>query len=386
MARVIYLFKGKFPWDGRLVKICTSLQKAGNEVLVVARAKNNQNRTRQWNNLKIWYACASIPTILSTPYPNNPFWISDLKKIFSEFNPDLIIVRDFFLVKATRKALASNSIPIVIDMAEHYPSAMREWEKYKRNPVAKFLINNLKLIDKWEAECVGNSDAIITVCDEQKERLVAQYSYPENKIEIVYNTPELNQFARIERRQKSSPRVFIHHGFHTSEKPIDKFLEYFIDCALEEKGFKFIIAGAGDCIPRLKKIVEQKEAKNVIFTGYYDFEQLPYILQNADIGVIPYPPNDFNNHTLHNKVFDYLAAGIPILVSEAKPLKRLVFETNAGVSIPIERENLCQFFATIDKYNWNEMSQNAIKHSRKKYNWEVDEKKLIRFLETVLYG
>jgi glycosyltransferase involved in cell wall biosynthesis len=136
----------------------------------------------------------------------------------------------------------------------------------------------------------------------------------------------------------------------------------------------------------LQAIVKKRNASNVVFTGPYDFASLPDILQEAEVGVVPYPPNDFNNFTLHNKVFDYLAAGIPILVSDANPLKRLVQETNAGISIPIERETLRKFFAEIDTYNWSEMSRNAIKFSQEKYNWNVDEQKLVQFVGRILNG
>lgn len=386
MAKVIYIFKGKFPWDGRLIKICNSLQNHGHKVLVVARWKGEKEKIEIWKNLKVWRACVNLPFSLSIPFPENPFWLSSLKQIFSEFKPDVVIVRDIFLVKTSKKALKGKTVPVLIDMAEHYPAAVKSWRKYNQNFFTRFLVHNFALVDKWEAESIQYSDGIITVCDEQKDRLVQQYKYPEQKIEIVHNTPELSQFSKIKREQNPKPRVFLHHGYHTTEKPIDQFLRFFIEFANPMDGFQFVVAGAGECIPYLEKIAEEKGAKNVVFTGYYDFETLPQILQSADIGVIPYPANDFNNYTLHNKVFDYLAVGIPILCSEAKPLKRLVDETKAGVSLPIEREAIRNFFQTVDSFNWVEMSQNAIKFASEKYNWAIDEQKLLKFVEKVLNG
>lgn len=384
MARIIYLFKGGFPWDGRLVKICNSLQRCGNDVLIVSRWKGESEKFEYWNGLKINRACYQLPLQLSLPFPDNHFWIKDLSKIISEFLPEIIFVRDIFLVKAVWKALGKKSIPIIIDMAEHYPAAVRNWKKYNNNFVTKLLVHKLKIVDKWERESVSFATGIITVCEEQKERLVNSYGFNPDFVEIVHNTPELHFFRGFVKTLNYHPRIFLHHGYHTSEKPIDKFVEYFIEFARPNNGFRLQIAGPGECIPGLKSLVLARNANNVDFLGEYKFDELPNILMKADIGVIPYPANDFNNFTLHNKIFDFLACGIPILVSDAKPLRRLVEETKAGLSIQIERESIKDFFNQIDNYNWQKMSKNALEFSRKKYNWSVDEQNLIRFTKKVL--
>lgn len=384
MARIIYLFKGKFPWDGRLVKICNSLQNQNNDVLVVSRWKGERKKFENCYGLNINRACYKVPSQLSLPFPNNFLWIKDLSKIINEFRPELIFVRDIFLVKTVKKALGKKSIPIIIDMAEHYPAAVRYWKKYNKNFLTKLLVHELQIVDKWERESVSLADGIITVCEEQKERLVNSYRFNQEFVEVIYNTPELNFFRNSVKEPNPHPRIFLHHGYHTSEKPIAKFVEYFLDYASKGKGFRLQIAGPGECIPELKYMVAARNANNVDFLGEYKFEDLPKILLNADIGVIPYPANDFNNFTLHNKVFDYMACGIPILVSDAKPLKRLVQETKAGLSLKIDRDSIRNFFEEIDNYNWLEMSKNALEFSRKKYNWAVDENKLISFTKKVL--
>lgn len=386
MARIVYLFKGKFPWDGRLIKICKSLQKAGHKVLVVARWKGESKQVENCYGLETYRACYRVPFIFSVPYPNNYFWIRSLRSIFEDFKPDVVIVREFFLVKAVRIALKHSKASIIIDMAENYPAAMKEWRKYKLNPLFRFLIHNVKLIDFWEKLSVEIADYIITVCEEQRERLSEQYCFSHNKIQIIYNVPELEFFANVNRQQNPKPRIFLHNGYHTSEKPIDKFLEYFIEFGNTDEGFRFIIAGPGDCIPKLQSLANSRRAPNVVFWGEYKFEELPIILQKADLGVIPYPANDFNNYTLHNKIFDYFACGIPVLVSDARPLKKLVEETNAGVSIQIEKSKVQNFFKHIDEYDWVSMSQNALFWSKEKYNWSKEEKKLLEFISKIIYG
>ncbi len=382
MARIVYIFKGGYPWDGRLEKICNSLATAGHKVLVVARWRPSEKKIEQFTNFDVFRVGYRALNSFSIPFPNSPVWVSGLKEAFREFRPELVIVRDFFLVSAVRKALKNDRIPIIMDMAEHYPAAIRHWKKYNRNVLFRFVSHNIRLPDKWEKKNVALSDGIITVCEEQKFRLLQQYSFPENKIEIIYNTPVLKMFEQVKKTPKKNFRIFGHHGFHTSEKSISKFLEIYVKYA--NKSYEFIIAGDGDCISELKQIVQRYGAKNVIFTGKYNFAELPKILQKVDIGVIPYPPNEFNNFTLHNKVFDFLACGIPILVSDAVPLKKLVEKYQCGLSFPIEENYLIKFFEEIDDYDWNSMGQNAFLIAKEKYNWSVDENKLLKFIKKFL--
>jgi glycosyltransferase involved in cell wall biosynthesis len=47
--------------------------------------------------------------------------------------------------------------------------------------------------------------------------------------------------------------------------------------------------------------------------------------------VVPHLANNSWNSTIPNKLFDYMAAGLPVLSSNARPAARVVRETNAGL-------------------------------------------------------
>jgi glycosyltransferase involved in cell wall biosynthesis len=116
-------------------------------------------------------------------------------------------------------------------------------------------------------------------------------------------------------------------------------------------------------------------------SGEYKFAELKEILGRVDLGAVPYPANDFNNQTIHNKIFDYFAMGIPVVVSEARPLKRLVEETGAGIGIDCSSpESIAGFLNTIDDINFAKYSENGIKAAEERYNWAVDSQRLIQFI------
>jgi glycosyltransferase involved in cell wall biosynthesis len=75
--------------------------------------------------------------------------------------------------------------------------------------------------------------------------------------------------------------------------------------------------GAGDPGGDLSAL---DRAPNIHFAGPRDAAGLPVVLRGADIGLIPYAINDLTRSVFPMKVYEYLAAGLPVL---ATPLPAL---------------------------------------------------------------
>ena len=55
-------------------------------------------------------------------------------------------------------------------------------------------------------------------------------------------------------------------------------------------------------------------------------------LEEQHIGIIPHDNSDYIKYTIPNKIFDYMAHSLPIIVPSVKPLKRVVEETSSGLN------------------------------------------------------
>lgn len=78
---------------------------------------------------------------------------------------------------------------------------------------------------------------------------------------------------------------------------------------------KFLIWGKGDELPILQKRLEDDNIRNVVFKGYVDKKYVPCITSQADLNLVhnnAAPIWRFGGSL--NKMFDYMAAGKPILV------------------------------------------------------------------------
>jgi glycosyltransferase involved in cell wall biosynthesis len=69
----------------------------------------------------------------------------------------------------------------------------------------------------------------------------------------------------------------------------------------------------------------------VRFLGRVPYKDAVRFLQTADVGVVPHAANESWNTTIPNKLFDYMAGGLAVLTSDAKPAARVVRENAAGV-------------------------------------------------------
>ncbi len=380
MKKILYVWDKHYPWDVRTEKITESLALAGYDVHVLARWKGEEKENEQFANVKIRRVGYKSPAILTLPIYGNLFWNSAIRKAVKELKPDLIIVREIILGIQTGKIAKSFNIPIIMDMAENYPAAMRDWKEYNQNAVLRFLVHSLKIPDWIEKKSVKLMSGIITVCKEQNSRLSDSYSYPLQNCVVVHNTPLKGSITSNPLTQNQII-TFCHHGHLTSEKDVSKFVKAFIAACDKKNNLYLKLAGGGHCLDDLKQIVSASKHENKIdFLGKYDYKDLSKILASCNIGVIPYQISDFNQYTIHNKIFDYFAAGRPVLVSENNPQKRVIEETNAGWIADCENiEELTKVILSIADTDLQPFSKNAIEASNK-YCWENDFKSLLDFV------
>ena len=138
----------------------------------------------------------------------------------------------------------------------------------------------------------------------------------------------------------------------------------------------FFVVGEVD--PNYQKAIQESHGRQrVTLTGLVPRERLPAILAWADIGISLYgnAPEAFIAQRMcaPNKVYEYMAWGLPSICSDNSPLVRLVQENEWGLCVP-PTDNL-QIAEAIEKLAGNPqlraaMSQNAIALHRKLMNYE----------------
>lgn len=384
--KILHLWQATYPWEVRIEKINRSLKDLGYEVAVVARHHGNQPETEVVNGVPIFRVGKGIPRAASLPAPLNPVWRAALNNTIRQYQPDILLLRDIPLATQAFGAAKKFKIPVAIDMAEHYPEAMRSWQKYAENPVLRKLVHDWKLPDKLEAWAVPKAAGVMVVCEEQKARLMRDYGVPAGRIALVLNTPESKQWNDFKKGSShDEPFCFGYHGILCEDRELETVLQGFSIAAEKNPKITLLIAGGGESEEKLRNLALQlKHGSRIRFTGRFKPEERGTLYNEVDFGIVSLRANIFTEHTLANKFFDYAALGKPFIFTKLKPLETVMQHMNCGLSFtPGNAQSVADTMLKMMQSNYAQLSENGIKAIEKEFHWEKDVERMKTFFEKI---
>jgi len=251
--------------------------------------------------------------------------------------------------------------------------------------------NRLKeasMITKWlmhrvEGFLVKCADEVITI-NESYANILAKW-YGIRAPHVVKNTPQklsskvrhvdLHRLLNI----NSNIRILIYSGAIT----FGRGLESIIEGLKFLSGVHFVILGYGREEYKLKLIRIAQECsvdRNITFLGPVDAHMVPAYIAGANLGVAPIINTSLSYYyCLPNKLFEYIAAGIPVAASDFPELRKVVLGHELGaVFDPEDPKDIARAidFILSDPERYQRMKENARKAARI-YNWENESKKLL---------
>lgn len=381
--RVLMILDHIFPPDTRVENEIASLAAAGHEVHITCFAQDGKPLLEKTANCTIHRKRISKFTYkasvgaLKFPFYFN-FWRRFVKELFADNDFDVIHIHDLPLAKIGLEAKKRYNVKYILDLHENWP-VLLQLSQHTNTFLGKLLSSNKQWVD-YEKDMCKKADKIIVVVDEAKNR-IASLGVDENKIFVVSNTLDLNQFDVIERKEfnKNDFRMLYVGGIN-----YHRGIQYVIDAIaiLNERKVNvyFDLVGDGRYLENIKQRIKDKHVEeNVIVHGFKKYTQIPEVYENASLAIIPHVKSGHTDNTIPHKIFQYLYAGIPILTSNCNPLERIVNETHSGISYHYDKpEELAAIIE--DLYKNPEKLNDYIHDGRKavieKYNWAVDGAKL----------
>ena len=390
---ILYIWDADYPWDIRVEKICRALKNNGHEVHIASRnLKRNAvyedidgikiHRTHIWKSDRLNY-------FFSFPLFFSPVWKRFLDKIIQRDSVDLIIVRDLPMAIAGIWAGKRANIPVIFDMAEDYVSMVRDIWRLRKYQGFNLIVRNPYLAKYVERYSFKYADHILVVVEEAID-VVTRGGSDFNKVTIVSNTPQLEDFESAAYLQNDNIDLIKKHfsviytGGIQMGRGVQTVLDAIPQIILDIPDFLFVVIGDGYAAEKIKSIVAAKGLeKYVLWIGWVDHADVFSYIKACNVGLIPHFVTEHVETTIPNKIFDYMGCGVPVISSDAPPMKRILEKEQCGITFRGgDAEDLARAVVKIYKSNPS-FGENGKKAVRRKYNWQEDEKKLLHLINNI---
>ncbi|BAF59285.1 glycosyltransferase [Pelotomaculum thermopropionicum SI] len=147
--------------------------------------------------------------------------------------------------------------------------------------------------------------------------------------------------------------------------------------------------GYGPLEVKLRQVVQSARLKNVHFLPAVQAWELPEFICGASLGLVLTEESDLNSRfSLPNKLFEYTAAGVPVLASDLPEIRRLVTKYDTGVLVdPRDRGGVRRFLTELlcDGERLARLRQNVLK-AREILTWQQEVKGLINEYSKITGG
>jgi glycosyltransferase involved in cell wall biosynthesis len=299
-----------------------------------------------------------IPLIdyLSVPY----FHIRAIKKEIQSFKPDVIVSLGILNAYIGLRIANKNNIPYIYYLIDHLHTLL----PFKpAQPIAKWL----------EANTIMGANRIFVINEGLLDYAV-EMGGDRDKGRYIPAGVDLPKY------QDNSYRDEIRRNYQIVD---DEILLFFMGWLYDFSGMKevceillkncdvypkmkIMIVGEGDILPDLKQLIQKyKEGKSrIILTGKVPFDDIPKYLSAADICLLPAYKNKIMENIVPIKLYEYLAAGKPVIATNLEGIKKEF----GNILFYVEGYN--QVLEEASKIIKSDKLEQKINNFIVKYNWD----------------
>jgi glycosyltransferase involved in cell wall biosynthesis len=237
----------------------------------------------------------------------------------------------FTVVPQLHKLFRNNSFDAVVLLAVPTYGLQTLWfaKRYKVPAVFRALDVSHKIrssilspIIKWFEKRIYSRVDFVSANNPAMAAYCEQLGIVKGQTRVHYPPLDLSHFQSATRDESlreslgfgNGDRVLTYMGSFFYFSGLPKAIREFADCAKSNPRLKLLLIGGGEQDTELRKLVfDLGLEKQVVFTGFISYEDLPKYLNVADVALNTLESTLVANTALPNKVLQYLAAGLPVV-------------------------------------------------------------------------
>lgn len=395
LTPIVIVYKDDYPWDVRVEKIALTLSNRGHKVTIVAKNSRQEPTIDSAGPVslrrlpRISFLPSVVRNLLYYPIWFSPLWVLTLRSVIRENQRAIIIVRDLPLARAASMLTRSKNAQVVLDMAEAYPCMYRSAAQFAESlgeKLTSLTVKNPKLALAYEKSVLRRVDHTMAVVEESRDRLI-ELGVPADRVSVVSNTPATDRYKGKTAEQTGTVLRLVYVGFLTKIRGLDLLVESvseFVKLENSSEGIVVDIVGKGSMTRRLQNLVRELDLTDIVSVhGWLPHSTVDTLLSKANVGVLTYRVCDHWNHTIPNKIFDYMLNGLPVVATPVRPIARIIDATNCGLIADSEsKEDIARALRAMKDPKLREtLAQNGHDAVLKKYNWTSESQTLFNIVD-----
>lgn len=238
-----------------------------------------------------------------------------LFRLLRKEKPDLVWANDTDTLPGCWLAAKTMRRPLVLDAHELFP----EVPEIQHKPLVRWVWRTIERL------LMPQCDALLTVCDS-----IADH-YRQNlgvQMTVVRNLQPSSLTPDPSPEKEGSEVMLLYQGKVNLGRGVDwaiDALEWLTDCRL-------VVAGDGDLLEKMNAYAASKPwSDRVTFTGRLMPEAMRELTRQADVGLVMLEDMGLSYHyALPNRIGDFVAAGVPMVVSDLPEMSQVVRKHRVG--------------------------------------------------------
>ena len=364
--RIIVSVTNDLVSDNRVHKVCNTLHNIGLEVLLVGRKhpKSLPVDKRLYEVKRFDLLFHKGPQFYAA-YNFRLF----VFLLFSKF--DLLLSNDLDTLAANFLASKIKKKPLVYDSHEYFTEVPELIDRPK-----------VKKIWEWlESKMLPKIKTAYTVCNSIAEVYREKYRTP---FKVVRNIPVSSKISFEKKSLENDEKIILYQGALNIGRGLQQaiFAMKFIENA------RLIIAGDGDIKTDLENLTIKENLQNKVeFTGRLPIEELSKLTPQADLGLSIEEDLGLNyRFALPNKLFDYIQAQVPVLITNLPEMAAIVNQYKIGeITDSLEPTHLAEKIKNaLNNQEKRKVWAENLKLAAKELTWENEQKVLQGVFEAFL--
>lgn len=392
--------------DRRTLQQADSLEKAGWVVTILAMPDDTASSKDDPRVVRVrlkkqtlgfkHFSLLSLYRTIRRHVPMNGHVMQFLKRIlwFYVANPEAFY-SDLFadeLQHLTSHVVMAIDLPTLPVAALHARrcGAKLVYDSHELYSEQEFSTREKRLWKAIEEKFIHHCDVVITVNQSIASELEHRYSI--NPVHVIYNA--INSTAKVQTNKlfhkafglPLERKILLFQGGLSKGRHLETLvhaMKY-----INNQCIDLVILGDGQVRKALERLALSLGIKHrVYFHPAVPQDELLEYTQSADVGVIPYQATCLNNlYCTPNKLFEFIAAGIPILGGDLPEINHIVLKHQLGFTGNISGPN--EFAHLIDEVFRNEVQLEVWRKNsliaQQEFSWRNEEQKLLQIFRNLI--